>query len=217
MCRTQWLMHKERFADAARLMLAAAPATMALQDTDQWWRERRVLARKLLDLGEYRTAYEVVREAALPANEILPGQIHFMPGWIALRYLNEPATARELFAHIDDGSTNPIVLARAVLARPRRQETSGEDENDARLLPGRRPPYHRLYGQLARFQARPRRHRAAIVAAARSVSRPAFMAELARAANLLYAIGERDLVLSFATDLAESRAPTSQHLRRLTN
>ena len=38
-------------------MLAAAPETMALQDTDEWWRERRMLARKLLDLGKFQTAY----------------------------------------------------------------------------------------------------------------------------------------------------------------
>jgi len=35
-------------------MLAASPETMALQDTDQWWRERRTLARKLLDQGKFR-------------------------------------------------------------------------------------------------------------------------------------------------------------------
>ena len=38
-------------------MVAASPETMALQDTDQWWRERRSLARKLLDQGKFQTAY----------------------------------------------------------------------------------------------------------------------------------------------------------------
>ena len=57
-----------RIDDAARLMLAAPPETMALQDTDQWWRERRALARKLLDEGKFQTAYQVVRAAAPPAN-----------------------------------------------------------------------------------------------------------------------------------------------------
>ncbi len=45
LCRIQWLLAEKRIDDAARLMLAAAPDTMALQDTDQWWRERRWLAR----------------------------------------------------------------------------------------------------------------------------------------------------------------------------
>ena len=64
LCRIQWMLAKDRIDDAARLMLAAAPETMALQDTDQWWRERRMLARKLLDQGKFQTAYQVVRPAA---------------------------------------------------------------------------------------------------------------------------------------------------------
>ena len=42
LCRIQWMLAEKRIDDAARLMLAAAPDTMALQDTDQWWRERRM-------------------------------------------------------------------------------------------------------------------------------------------------------------------------------
>ena len=45
-----------------------------------------------------------------------------MPGWIALRYLNDPATARAHFAHIDDGAANPIVIARAHYWRARAAE-----------------------------------------------------------------------------------------------
>ena len=69
LCRIQWMMRRDQFAEATRVMLAAPAATMALQDTDEWWRQRRVLARKLLDLGDSPTAYQVVRNAALPANE----------------------------------------------------------------------------------------------------------------------------------------------------
>jgi soluble lytic murein transglycosylase len=69
LCRIQWMLAKDRIDDAARLMMAASPETMSLQETDQWWRERRMLARKLLDQGMFQTAYDVVRPAATPANE----------------------------------------------------------------------------------------------------------------------------------------------------
>jgi soluble lytic murein transglycosylase len=127
LCRIHWLIRHDKYADAAQLMLAAAPETMALQDMDEWWRERRVLARKLLDLGEFQTAYQVVRAAALPANQNYRAESHFVPGWIALRYLNDPATARAHFAHVDDGSANPIVLARANYWRGRAAEALGEN------------------------------------------------------------------------------------------
>src|SRR5207248_754875 len=83
-----------------------APETMALQDTDQWWRERRSLARKLLDDGKFQAAYDVIRPAAAPANEYYRADVHFMCGWIALRYLDNPKTAATHFAHIDEGQTN---------------------------------------------------------------------------------------------------------------
>ena len=77
------MLAEKRIDDAARLMLAARPETMALQDTDQWWRERRSLARKLLDEGKFLTAYQVIQPAALPANEYYRSDYHFMCGWIA--------------------------------------------------------------------------------------------------------------------------------------
>ena len=85
LCRIQWTMRHDKIDDATRLMLAAAPETMALQDTDEWWRERRMLARKLLDLGKFETAYEVVRAAALPPERESTARISIScRGWIAL-------------------------------------------------------------------------------------------------------------------------------------
>jgi len=69
LCRINWMVRHDRLEDATRLMLAAAPETMALQDTDEWWRQRRILARRLLDQGKFQTAYDVVHDAAPPANE----------------------------------------------------------------------------------------------------------------------------------------------------
>ncbi|MEI4584010.1 hypothetical protein WAC45_27365, partial [Klebsiella pneumoniae] len=83
------------------------------QDTDAWWRERRLLARKLLDQGKSKTAYDVVRTAAVPAMEVYRVDHHFMCGWIALRFLDDPRAAMAHFAAIDEGSANPLALSRA--------------------------------------------------------------------------------------------------------
>jgi soluble lytic murein transglycosylase len=107
LCRIQWLMRHDRFADATRLMQAASPETMASQDTDEWWHNRRILARELLDAGEPKTAYEIVRSAAFPDNPYYRAEFHFMAGWIALRFLADPAMALVHFAHVDDGLANP--------------------------------------------------------------------------------------------------------------
>ena len=69
-----------------------------------------------------QTAYRVVRDAALPANPYYRAEFHFMAGWIALRFLNDPATALKHFTHVDDGSSDPVVLARAAYWRGRAAE-----------------------------------------------------------------------------------------------
>ena len=203
LCRIHWMMRHDRFADATRLMLAARSETMPLQDTDEWWRERRVLARKLLDLGEFQNAYQVVCNAALPANENYRAEFHFMPGWIALRYRNDPATAREHFAHIDDGSANPIVLARANYWRGRAAEAAGENEKMRADYEAAARYGTAYYGQLARAKLGLDRIELRPPLQPDPSYGPALSDELVRAADMLYALGERDVVLNFVTDLAE--------------
>jgi soluble lytic murein transglycosylase len=196
------MVRHDRLEDATRLVLAAAPETMALQDTDEWWRERRGLARKLLDQGKFQGAYQVVRDAALPASETYRADFHFMSGWIALRYLNDPATARAHFAHIDDGSANPIVLARANYWRGRVAEAIGEQDEMRASYQAAARHTTAYYGQLARAKLGLDRIelRAPLPDPAND---PGLSDERVRAADMLYAIGERDVVVSFVVDLAE--------------
>ena len=44
-------------------MLAAPRDPSRLYNLDEWWIERRLLARKLLDIGEHRIAYLIARDA----------------------------------------------------------------------------------------------------------------------------------------------------------
>ena len=203
LCRIQWMLAQNNIDDAARLMVAASPETMALQDTDQWWRERRSLARKLLDQGKFQTAYDVIRPAAVPANEYYRADVHFMCGWIALATSTIPKRAATHFAHIDDGATNPIVLARANYWRGRAAEASARRMRCGRAM--KRPPAipTAYYGQLARAKlGRDRidlRAPSPVLASADASATD----ERVRAAEMLYEIGERDVVLYFAADLGE--------------
>ena len=207
LCRIQWLLAQNKIDDAARVLLAAAPETMAQQDTDQWWRERRSLARKLMDQGKFLTAYQVIRPAATPANEYYRADVHFMCGWIALRYLDEPASAREHFAHIDEGAANPIVLARANYWRGRAAEALGDkDAMKAGYEAAARYPTA-YYGQLARARlGRDVIELRAPSPTLASADGAAPVDERVRAAEMLYEIGERDVVLYFVADLGEQSA-----------
>jgi soluble lytic murein transglycosylase len=198
--RIQWLRRADKISEAAQWMVAAPHDPAVLGDPDLWWVERRLIARKLLDLGETRTAYEVANGAGAPLNENYRGEQHFTAGWIALRFLHEPAIALAHFARIADGVVNPITRARSFYWQGRAAESLNRDR-DARAYYEEAAKYHTAYyGQLARARLGldevslrtlpepPAEHRAL---------------EVARALEILYAIDERDLVATMAADLGD--------------
>ncbi|HEV3397063.1 MAG TPA: transglycosylase SLT domain-containing protein [Xanthobacteraceae bacterium] len=200
----QWLMHNDRIADAGRVALAAPHDPSQIEDADAWWRTRRMLVRKLLDLGDAQAAYRVARDAAPPTSENYRADHHFTAGWVALRFLDDPATALAHFQRIADGITNPIALARAAYWQARAAEALGRhQEARAHYEAAARYPTA-YYGQLARARLgmtgitlrRPPELDGAQRAAIANL-------EVVRAAELLYAVGERDRVIPIVTDLAE--------------
>ncbi len=200
LCRLHWLQVHDDFAAAARLLTETSRVGLERQDVDEWWRERRLLARRLIDLGDAQTAYRVVREAAVPSNPYYRSEYHFMAGWIALRFLNDPATAFTHFTHVDDASSDPVVLARAAYWRGRTAEAADQsDEMRAQYQAAAAYPTA-YYGQLAR--ARLGHSQIAVL----SPPQPAggTRSDLVHAADILYAIGEFDLVLSSVSDFAET-------------
>jgi peptidoglycan lytic transglycosylase len=117
----------------------------------------------------------------------------FTAGWIALRFLKDPATAVQHFARIT-GISNPIALARAGYWRGRAadamdkpQEARAHYEQAARYTTA-------YYGQLAPA-ASPVSEADKRAALANS--------EIVRAVEILYATDQRDLVVPIAADLAE--------------
>jgi soluble lytic murein transglycosylase len=196
--RIQWLRRTDKIEEAARWMLAAPRDPEQLLDLDQWWVERRLIARKLLDLGDVKTAYAIADGAVTPATENARAEQQFTAGWIALRFLREPRLALPHFARIAEGVTNPITLARSFYWQGRAAQALGA-ERDARSdyeVAARFPTAY--YGQLARAEL----HLDAVTLREPPPAehRPL---ELGRAFEILYAIDERDIIAGMAADIAD--------------
>ena len=204
--RIQWLRRADKIAEAAQWLNAAPRDPAALIDVDQWWVERRLIARKLLDLGDARLAYEVANGAAPPENENLRAEQHFTAGWIALRFLRQPAIALAHFARIADGVSNPITLARSFYWQGRAAEALGrQQEAHAYYEQAARYPTA-YYGQLARA----RLGLDEVTLRAPPHPMPEYRTlEIARAFDILYAVNEPDLIAIMAADLGDKATDTA--------
>ncbi|HXN68264.1 MAG TPA: lytic transglycosylase domain-containing protein [Bradyrhizobium sp.] len=203
--RIQLLRREEKFAEAAQLMLAAPKDPPRLYNVDEWWIERRLLSRKMIDTGEYRTAYLIARDAALPARDIYKTEQEFTAGWIALRFLTDPATAAQHFARIGVGSVNPTTLARAGYWQGRAAEASGRSQEARAAYTAAAAQSTSYYGQLARAKlGLPQIELNGVPAARlRGIER----LEIVRATQLLYELDERELAVPIFADMGENGDP----------
>jgi soluble lytic murein transglycosylase len=203
--RIQLLRREEKFAEAAQLMLAAPRDPGRLYNLNEWWIERRLLSRKMLDVGEHRTAYLIARDAALPARDIYKTEQEFTAGWIALRFLHDPATAAQHFARIGVGSVNPTALARAGYWQGRAAEAAGRNQDARTAYTAASQHSTSYYGQLAR--AKLGLPQIELNSAPSSRSRGIERLEVVRAVQLLYALDEREIAIPILGDMGENGDP----------
>jgi soluble lytic murein transglycosylase len=203
--RIQLLRREEKFAEAAQLMMSAPKDPGRLYNLDEWWIERRLLARKMIDVGEHRTAYLIARDAALPARDIYKTEQEFTAGWIALRFLNDPSTAAQHFARIGVGSVNPTTLARAGYWQGRAAEAAGRSQEARTAYAAAAEQSTSYYGQLARAKlGLPQIElNGAPAARGRAIER----LEIVRAVQLLYELGEREIAIPIFADMGENGDP----------
>jgi soluble lytic murein transglycosylase len=203
--RIQLLRREEKFAEAAQLMLSAPKDPARLYNVDEWWIERRLLSRKMLDIGEHRTAYLIARDAALPARDIYKTEQEFTAGWIALRFLTDPALAAQHFARIGVGSVNPTTLARAGYWQGRAAEAAGHAQEARAAYTAAAAQSTSYYGQLAR--AKLGLPQIDLNAAPTGRGRGVEKLEIVRATQLLYDLDEREIAVPIFADMGENGDP----------
>jgi soluble lytic murein transglycosylase len=196
--RAQWLRREGKATEAAELILSVPDDPTQALDADQWWIERRFVARTLLDLGDAKTAYRVASAAAVPSRQNYRVEHQFTSGWIALRFLNDASTALAHFAKVGQGTSNPITLARAYYWQGRAADALGKT-NDARALYEIAARYSTAYyGQLARARLGLKD-----IVMRSPPDRASARADVVRAIEILYDVGERDLLAGGLAELGE--------------
>ncbi len=203
LARVHTLRQSDKIAQAAALLIAAPRDAKTLIDGDAWWTERRLLARKLLDRGEAVTAYKICAEhAARTTNAKVEAEFH--AGWIALRFLNDTATAARHFEQLAAIAETPVQKSRASywLGRAAESRRTPEDDARARAFFAEAAVHSTtFYGQMARLK---------LGGASLSPLRPPPVPavgeardEAVRAVELLLAAGEKEAGNMLATEAAK--------------
>ncbi len=120
-----------------------------LVDGDEWWVERRLIARQLLSKGDAATAYRVVAAHSAERTH-LRIEAEWHAGWIALRFLSQPDVAARHFAAAAALAETPISIGRTAYWQGRAAEAAGDAgaaEAFYRRAAAQKPAF---YGQLAR-------------------------------------------------------------------
>jgi soluble lytic murein transglycosylase len=159
----------------------------------------------MIDVGQNRTAYLIARDAALPARDIYKTEQEFTAGWIALRFLADPATAAQHFARIGIGSVNPTTLARAGYWQGRAAEAAGRIQEARAAYSAAAIQSTSYYGQLAR--AKLGLPQIELNGAPGGRVRGIERLEIVRAVQLLYDLEERELAVPIFADMGENGDP----------
>jgi soluble lytic murein transglycosylase len=125
-----WRMKRDLYDEALEMVLERSVSAEALGRPEAWAERRAILTRWLMRQGRPAEAYRVASNHFL-----VPGgggasayaDLEFLSGFIALRRLNDPATALRHFEHLLAGVSTPISLARAQYWIGRAQEAAGQD------------------------------------------------------------------------------------------
>ncbi|HTS39643.1 MAG TPA: lytic transglycosylase domain-containing protein [Xanthobacteraceae bacterium] len=200
--RVQLLRRQKKIAEAGALILTAHDPN--INNADEWWMERRLLARDLLDIGDFKTAYSVCRDAIPPNRGNYRVEQPFMAGWIALRFLHDPKLALEHFNKVALDTDNPVAKARAAYWRGRAAEALGHQAEARSHYEEASQFPTAYYGQIASTKINRSEMVLQPAPALASEERSKFLKnEVVRADELLYHVGERDLAAIMAADAGE--------------
>jgi soluble lytic murein transglycosylase len=200
-----WRMRNDLTDDALTLILDRSTSAATLGQPEAWAERRAVLARLLMRAGRPQDAYRVAANHHLTEGSDFV-DLEFLAGFIALRKLDDPATAATHFTRLQSAVATPISLSRALYWQGRAAEAAGNDalaETTYREAARHMTAY---YGQLAA-----ERLGLPLDANLLTDTRPpdwqqaSFIGDsVLEAAKLLLAAGDRTLAKRFILHLGES-------------
>ncbi len=109
--RLHWRRTRDINDGAAEILMMDLSSSDIL-NREEWWNERHIIIRRLLEKRQYAKAYEIA-EKHIQQDGFPYAQAQWMAGWLALRYMNKPTEAYERFSALYPKVKTPVSKARA--------------------------------------------------------------------------------------------------------
>ena len=136
----------ERFAIALADQSPKNPEI--LRNSSAWWYERQLLMRWALKEGRFEDAYIATSNHGLEPGGSF-AEAEFNAGWIALRFLDDPARAKTHFLALASAVQTPISISRAYYWLGRAASANNEPALATSYYQTAAKHYYSYYGQLA--------------------------------------------------------------------
>lgn len=128
--RMIWRIEKRRRDEAADLIISQSTSAERLGRPEAWAEWRRVLARQEMRNGNGQRAYDLASSHHIPPTDTFYpyADLEWLSGYLALTYLDDPATALAHFRRHTEVVETPISLSRGHYWEGRALEAMGDSE-----------------------------------------------------------------------------------------
>ncbi len=187
--RLRWRRKNKMDAGAIEILNTQPPAVQ-ITNLEDWWKERNILVRRKIEERKYREAYRLAS-----AHDQMEGSEYadaeWISGWLALRFLNEPAKAYAHFNDMHGRVKTAISRARAAYWAGRAAEALGKKAEAETWYKNAAQHPKVYYGQLAALKLPPamRVYRPETVVATPADKARVSNYEMVRAVKLAHAAG----------------------------
>lgn len=145
--RLKW-RRRNNLNEEAIEILNRKPGIDKIQNPADWWLERHIIIRRLLEQKDYRRAYMLSANHKL--SDGLPfAQAEWMAGWLALRFQKDPQKALAHFKRLYENVSAPISKSRAAYWVGRALIDLGQREESAKWYQDAAQYRTTFYGQVA--------------------------------------------------------------------
>lgn len=210
--RARFIRADGRPEDAAPLSMQLARADIPAYGREALFTLQRRFVPAALRAGDGRRAYALVSQHGLNSGEAF-AEAEFLSGWLALRYLREPARAQQHFERLNAGVSTPVSRARALYWRAQALRAAGNEEAAAASLREAAQMNFTFYGQLAASRMGPEAMLSLAAGAAPSPEdiRAFHNREIVQALRLVGQVGDQQDFESIAFYLDDVLTTAAEH------